>query len=158
MIHNPMRILVLDDCREITDVTCLILNKSGYEARGVYTHVAAILAAREFQPDVFLTGFQNLCEENGCQTAAEVLTFLPECRVIIFSGTAAAGPVVEDYGRRGYDFEVLGKPVSPRDLLEKMGSYGQPPLPIPTAPPPLPAPERPHKFRAILKRLGLTAR
>jgi DNA-binding NtrC family response regulator len=130
----------------------MVLNQSGYEARAVYKHAAAISAAREFEPDVFLTGFVNDCEVNGCQTAAEALTFLPECRVIIFSGTSSAGPVIEDFRRRGYDFAVLAKPLHPHDLLEQLRSYGPPPVPKPIEPLPILVPRKAHKFRSLLKR------
>ena len=151
-LHHPLRILILDDCAIIADTLCTVLNQSGYDARAVYRHADAITAAHEFQPDVFLTGFVNDCEVNGCQTAAEVLTFLPECRVIVFSGTAAAGPVIEEYRRRGYDFGVLAKPVHPQDFLEILRSYG-PPVLKPREPLPVLVPRKPHTFRSLLKRL-----
>jgi DNA-binding NtrC family response regulator len=161
MPHSPVRILILDDCDIIADTICKIINQSGYRARAVYRHADAISAAHDFEPDVFLTGFVNDCEINGCQTAAEVLTFLPQCHIWIFSGTAAACPVLEEYRRRGYNFGVLAKPLHPMDMLEIMRSYGEPVFPPGAARPliaspviaPLAiAPRKFHKFRSLFRR------
>jgi DNA-binding NtrC family response regulator len=118
-----MRVLILDDEKAIVDTLCMILNQRGYEARGVYTHDAAIATARTFEPDVFLTGFNNCCDQNGCETGAEVLAFLPECRVIVFSGTAAAAPVLEEFWMRGYKFDAFAKPLHPQDLINRLKEY-----------------------------------
>ena len=69
-------------------------------------------------------------EANGCETAAELLTFLPQCRVAIFSGSRAAVPVIEEYRLCGYDFDVLAKPLHPQDLLNWLRSH-KPPAPEP---------------------------
>jgi len=124
--HNPLRVLILDDERIIVDTLCVVLKQGGYDARGTYTHDSAVSLAREFQPDAFLTGFLNHCKQNGCETAAEVLTFLPKCRIFIFSGTSAAGPVIEDYRRRGYNFEIFAKPLHPEILLAGLRSLEPP--------------------------------
>ena len=119
-VHKPMRVLILDDEKVIADTLCVVLNQSGYEARAAYDHASAMAVARQLEPDVLITGFNNCCEKNGGETAAEVLTFLPHCYVFIFSGSAAAAPALEEFWRRGYRFDVLAKPVHPQDLLEQM--------------------------------------
>ena len=118
--HTPKRLLILDDERVITDTLCIILKQHGYRTRGAYTHGQALAVAQVFQPDVFLTGFYNACDENGCETAAALLAFLPRCRVIVLSGSASAADTLKEYGERGYAFEVLAKPVHPQDLLERL--------------------------------------
>ncbi|UWZ86620.1 response regulator [Occallatibacter riparius] len=119
-VHKPMRVLILDDEKVIADTLCMVLNQSGYEARPAYDHASAMATAREFEPDVLITGFNNGCEENGCETAAELLTFLPHCYVFIFSGSASTAPVLEEFWQLGYRFDVLAKPVHPQDLLNQM--------------------------------------
>ncbi len=88
--HNTPRVLILDDERVIVDLLCMVLNHYGYESRGAYTHSSAVATAREFRPDVFLTGFNNVCDKNGCETAVEILALLPQCRIIISSGAQSA--------------------------------------------------------------------
>lgn len=118
------RLLVLDDERIIADTMCMIANHYGYEAKAAYNHSSAIAIAHEFHPDFFLTGFNNCSDENGCETAAIVLSFLPHCRIAIFSGSKNAVPVLQDFLDRGYDFDVLAKPVHPLDFVEWMKSHG----------------------------------
>ncbi|HEY4679484.1 MAG TPA: response regulator [Candidatus Angelobacter sp.] len=99
-----------------------IVKHYGYEGRSAYTHSSAVAIAREFQPDVFITGFNNLCDENGCETAIEILKFLPQCLVFIYSGAASTAAALNHYRQVGYQFEVLPKPVQPQVLLEKLRS------------------------------------
>lgn len=120
--QNPTRVLILDDERLIADALCVILKHHGYQACGAYNHHSAVTIAREFRPHVFITGFNNLGDKNGCETALEVLAFLPRCRVIISSGWSGAGDAITDYRRRGYNFEILPKPVQPPELLAALGS------------------------------------
>jgi DNA-binding NtrC family response regulator len=118
-----MRVLILEDEPAILDTICMLLKERGYAVKGVKSHDRAIACAREFEPDVLLTGFHNACEENGCETAAEVLKFLPRCRVVLFSGSAAAAPVLEDFWQRGYRFDILPKPVHPDELRKRFAEY-----------------------------------
>jgi DNA-binding response OmpR family regulator len=122
-VTSPTRVLVLDDSRVIADTICIIANQHGYECRSAYTHSSAVSIAREFLPNIFLTGFNNLCEKNGCETALEVLTFLPQCRVIISSGSAASAAEINVYCRR-YGFAFLAKGVHPHVLLDALRSHG----------------------------------
>lgn len=163
--NNAHRVLILDDERVIVDVICMILNQSGFEARGVYTHQTAILAAHEFKPDVLLTGFVNCCEKNGCETAEEVLTFLPDCRIIVFSGQAATADFVDDFNRRGYAFELRAKPIHPQDLLTLLrGPRGAPFVLEPRHhAPESPLPVEPirrilKRFQGLFRRRNLSAR
>jgi DNA-binding NtrC family response regulator len=119
--HSPARLLILDDQPVITDTLCIIVKNHGYECRGAYTHSSAVSIAREFQPNIFLTGFNNLCDKNGGETALEVLAFLPKCRVIIFSGQGKTAAAVNDYCQR-YGFIALPKPVHPQTLLDILRS------------------------------------
>ncbi|WP_109485700.1 response regulator [Occallatibacter savannae] len=118
------RLLILDDEKVLVDILCRIVNECGYEARGAYDHDTAMAIAREFEPDFFLTGFCNSCDKNGCESIAELETFLPQCRNVLFSGTASAAPFIEEYFRRGYEFQVFAKPLHPQDFLNWMRSHG----------------------------------
>jgi len=155
-IHNPPRVLILDAEKVISDTLCMVLNQSGYQARPVYGHVEAVAVAREFEPDVFLAEMFNRWDFNGCETAAELRTFLPEVRVAICSGSATAAPIYEDFRRRGYDFDIFAKPVHPNDLIARMRLYCSPgPIELPSIPLPRPPePPEPRGFRGFLKRLG----
>jgi CheY-like chemotaxis protein len=164
-VHDPLRVLILDDEHVIADTLAMVLIQSGYQARAVYSHETALAIADEFEPDVLITGYNNCCIEYGCETAAQILTFLPACRILVFSGSRNAADGIEYYTRYGYHFEVLAKPVHPQDLLGKLGSYATEPafdhsgiVPPPPFPPPLPVEfqllQTPSLLRRLLSRLG----
>ena len=44
----------------------------------------------------------------------------PECKVLLFSGQAATANLLDKARERGYNFELLSKPIHPSDLLLKV--------------------------------------
>ena len=45
---------------------------------------------------------------------------LPDCKVLLFSGQAETCDLLKEARIRGYDFEILAKPVHPADLLARL--------------------------------------
>jgi hypothetical protein len=48
------------------------------------------------------------------------MKFLPNCRIILFSGQAATSDLLAKAQAEGYSFEVLAKPINPEILVEKL--------------------------------------
>ena len=113
------RVLVLDDEQVIANTLALILNRSGFEARAVYTAEAAIQSAREISPDVLISDV-IMDGSTGIDAAIRISEMAPNCRVILFSGQAATADLLERAKASGHQFELLIKPVHPRALLEKL--------------------------------------
>jgi DNA-binding NtrC family response regulator len=44
----------------------------------------------------------------------------PACKVVLFSGHCSTLNILEMVGHRGYDFELLAKPISHTDLLARI--------------------------------------
>lgn len=122
-----MRVLVLDDEPAIVSSFCDFLRKHGHHTYGVTSHEEAIAVAEVFRPHVFISGFANCCERNGCETALEIVDMLRRCRVLIASGAAyrLALAVAQQYRNRGYDFTVWEKPFRIEDLLAWLSSPRQ---------------------------------
>ena len=59
-------------------------------------------------------------EMNGIEAAVEILRILPNCKVLLISGNAGYGDLLEKARAKGFDFELLLKPVPPPDLLAKI--------------------------------------
>jgi DNA-binding NarL/FixJ family response regulator len=116
--YNVIRILILDDSPNIVYTLRLIVEQSGCQSQGVYTHSSALLAARKFQPDIFLTSFNNVARY-GCKTAIEILMLLPQCRVIVFSGPNA----LNNYSQRGDHFKAPWKSVELDELIVIISSH-----------------------------------
>jgi DNA-binding NtrC family response regulator len=120
--EGDFRVLVVDDERIIADSLALILNRSGFSAKAAYSGESAVLQAIEWQPtalisDVVMPGMSDI------ETAAAVLQALPECHVLLFSGHGTLD-LRQQLGE--YRFEILPKPVHPREVLERLTAFRAP--------------------------------
>ena len=113
------RVLVVDDEQVIADTLAKILDLNGYEASAVYTGTAAVETARSLQPDLIISDV-IMPDMDGIEAAINIRGFLPGCKVLLFSGQAATADLLENARARGHEFEILGKPVHPSDLLAKL--------------------------------------
>jgi len=59
---------------------------------------------------------------NGIEMAITIRDLFPLCKILLFSGQAATAELLADAKDRGYDFELLVKPIHPEDLLAKLQS------------------------------------
>jgi DNA-binding response OmpR family regulator len=57
---------------------------------------------------------------SGIDLAVEIKDRFPACRVLLFSGQAATSDLLATARGRGHDFDVLPKPVHPKDLLARL--------------------------------------
>ena len=121
MPENPgkPRVLIADDERVIADTLAAILNFGGFEARAVYTSAQAVEIARSFQPDVLISDV-IMDGIGGIEAAVRMKSMLPDLRVFLLSGQTATGELLEKQKADGYGFEVLTKPVHPRDLITRL--------------------------------------
>lgn len=113
------KVLIADDERLIADTLSLILCKDGYEARAVYTCRNALEVAPEFQPDILISDVL-MTDINGVDAAIEMRKLLPGIRVLLLSGQTATAEMLARAQAQNLGFEVLIKPVHPRDLLNKL--------------------------------------
>ncbi|HWA93433.1 MAG TPA: response regulator [Terracidiphilus sp.] len=113
------KVLVVDDERVIADSLAMILNQSGFEARAAYSGEKALETAAEFKPDMLITDV-IMADLNGIDAAIQMRAILPEIKILLFSGQAATADLLEKARTRGYEFEILAKPVHPQDLLSRL--------------------------------------
>ena len=116
---SKQRVLVADDERVIADTLSMILNQSGFETRVAYSGEQAVEIAGKFHPEMLISDV-IMAGVNGIDAAIEIRRMLPEIKVLLFSGQAATADLLEKARARGYDFEILAKPVHPQDLLARM--------------------------------------
>lgn len=117
--HSKPRVLVADDERVIADTLAMILNQSGFDARAVYSGERALELAPEFLPDMLISDV-IMAGLNGIDAAIRVRALLPGIKILLFSGQAATADLLEKARQKGYEFEILAKPVHPQDLLNKL--------------------------------------
>ncbi|MDE3061918.1 MAG: response regulator [Acidobacteriota bacterium] len=113
------KVLVVDDEQVIANTLAMILNQSGFEARAVYSGEKAVEMASTYQPDMLITDV-IMADLNGIDAAIRIRALLPKIKILLFSGQAATADLLEKAREKGYEFEILAKPVHPQDLLSKL--------------------------------------
>ncbi len=113
------RVLVVDDERVIADTLAIILNQHGFDASAAYTGNGAVERARAIRPDLIISDV-IMPDMNGIEAAINIRGFLPNCKILLFSGQAATADLLENARAQGHEFEILAKPVHPQDLLQKL--------------------------------------
>src|ERR1700678_3425363 len=113
---EPITIYVVDDEPVIASTLTAILNGSGFQATGFTSAEDAIRAAESESPsllisDVVMPGM------NGVELAIRLKSICPDCKILLFSGQAATNDLLESASKRGHEFELLSKPIHPKDLL-----------------------------------------
>jgi len=117
--RSKPKVLVVDDERVIADTLATILGQNGFDAQAVYTGTAAVEHARAEKPDLIISDV-IMPDMNGIEAAIAIRSFLPSCKILLFSGQAATADLLETARSQGYEFDILAKPVHPQDLLAKL--------------------------------------
>jgi DNA-binding response OmpR family regulator len=115
------KVLIADDEKVIADTLALILNQGGFDAKAVYTSEKALEEASSFRPDMLISDVL-MTDLNGVDAAIKMRAMLPEIRVFLLSGQTATAEMVAKSQARDLGFEILVKPVHPKDLLIKLKS------------------------------------
>lgn len=120
--HSPKpRVLIADDEKVIADTLALILNHGGFDARAVYTCQKALEVAPAFQPDLLISDVL-MADVNGVEAAIKIRDLVPHIRVFLLSGQAVSTELLAKAKASELGFEILVKPVHPRDLLARLKS------------------------------------
>jgi CheY-like chemotaxis protein len=77
--------------------------------------------AATLKPDMLISDV-IMADLNGIDAAIRIRALLPQIKILLFSGQAATADLLEKARDRGYEFEILAKPVHPQDLLTKLRS------------------------------------
>jgi two-component system, OmpR family, phosphate regulon response regulator PhoB len=121
-----MRILIVDDEKNVTDTLALILKHAGHEVRCAYSSSAALAVLNSFAPecaicDLILTG-SNGPGPNSIDMCASLAAACPQCLILLSSGQSESSELVQDARTRGFSWELLVKPQDPIELLKKLAS------------------------------------
>jgi CheY-like chemotaxis protein len=113
------KVLIADDERVIADTLVAILNHGGFEARAAYSSSQALDIASAFRPDMLISDV-IMDEMNGIEAAVRIKAMLPDVRVFLLSGQTTTPELLEKEKADGYGFEVMIKPVHPRELISRL--------------------------------------
>jgi DNA-binding response OmpR family regulator len=113
------RVYIVDDEWVIAETLATILTNNGFLARAFHNPNQALVRAMDQPPDILLTDVMmpNL---SGIDLAITLRKAGNNCRILLFSGEAGAVDLLCDARRRGYEFELLEKPLHPMQLLLRL--------------------------------------
>lgn len=124
------RVFVVDDERIVASTLATILLHSGFEATAFTEPLKALKAAQAQPPDLLLSDVA-MPLLSGIDLAIKVQELCPNCKVLLFSGQSTSEELLEAARADGYRFDLIYKPVHPKDLLRKIQEVtgDTPPLP-----------------------------
>lgn len=119
-----LRVLVVDDEKNIADTIRIILHKEGIEAAAVYGGRAAVEKAIEWKPDVLLVDYV-MPDLDGMEAARRICEKHAACRVLVLSALAEVYELSQELLRCEHPYEVLVKPIHPTELVRRIRAMGE---------------------------------
>jgi CheY-like chemotaxis protein len=116
---EPCKVLVVDEDRDNTDTTVMLLQMWGHEAAAAYSAEDALPKASSLDPDVILLDLGRVVV-NGLDLAAELRQICPEAKLVAITAFTAAD-IVPRIRNAGFE-NVLLKPAPARRLKEAVDS------------------------------------
>ncbi|MFZ0747069.1 MAG: response regulator [Terracidiphilus sp.] len=123
-------IFVVDDEQVIASSLATILRHLGFGAKSFTDPLEALKTAQAEAPDLLISDV-IMAHLSGIDLAIQVQSCCPDCKVLLFSGQAATADLLATARANGHDFELVSKPVHPKDLLSRIEQVTgeRPPLP-----------------------------
>ena len=122
LAEKKIKVMIVDDDARIAETSARLLGRFGYECYAVYNPADALACAESFSPDVVLSDV-IMGGMNGVELCQEIKHLLPECRILLLSGhVPTAHSLMEDSNKRGFNFELVAKPLRPQELVSKIES------------------------------------
>lgn len=103
----------------IADTLTMILREHGLDAFGVYSGEHAVSVALTMNPDLLITDLR-MRELDGIETAVQIRSLVPACKVILHSGYVDESDTSLRSRLDEHLLEVLPKPLHPQVLLERI--------------------------------------
>jgi DNA-binding response OmpR family regulator len=107
------RVLIVDDEPVIADTLVIILSRAGYHARCAYTAEEALELVPVWPPDLAIIDV-ILPRVSGVHLGIQIKAESPDCRVALFTGASGGSDLL---ATAPISFEVLAKPIHPREIL-----------------------------------------
>lgn len=120
VLRKKLKVIVVDDEPVIAESLADILEGEECEAFALSSGAAAIELARQIGPDVVISDVA-MPDMNGIETVRRIREFLPDCRIVLFSGHASTADLLKRAHAEGATFELLTKPVRPGALISLRG-------------------------------------
>jgi CheY-like chemotaxis protein len=115
-------VLVVDDEHTIADTLVIILTQAGFDAVAAYSGREAVHRAAQLRPDLIVSDVV-MPDMNGLDASIAIRSFLPQCKILLFSGQANTANLLQRSRNSGHSFELFAKPIPPADLIAKLRDY-----------------------------------
>lgn len=119
------RVYIVDDEWDIAETLAAILSRNGFLAQAFHSPNRALVRALDQPPDILLTDVM-MPDLSGLDLAIALRRAGLPCRILLFSGQPDAASLLLDAHHRGYDFELLDKPLHPMQLLLRLRNTTSP--------------------------------
>lgn len=113
------RVYVVDDEWIIAETLATILSKNGFQSQAFHNPGLALTRALSQPPDILLADVM-MPSMTGIEIAVALRGAGHNTRILLFSGQDCSHELLLDARRRGYDFELLEKPIHPLQLLLRL--------------------------------------
>ena len=115
MIDDRPVVMVVDDEPLVADTLAMILTHAGYRAMRAYDAKTALEMASVRAPDLLISDVA-MPQMNGVELALGMVSMVPACKVVLFSGHARSADLMRAYDA-GHDFPLMAKPMHPTEML-----------------------------------------
>jgi CheY-like chemotaxis protein len=112
-------VLLVDDERLIVDTLTEILEGAGFLVLPAYDGWMALGKVAHRRPDYLLCDVL-MPKMNGVELAIAIRKMYPSTRITLFSGQAGISEILLDGQRRGFEFELIAKPIHPLKIIEHL--------------------------------------
>lgn len=117
--EHQLRVLVVDDEIQITRTLEAILRGEGFDVATASSGEDAVLAAQGWHPDLVLSDVV-MPGMDGVEAAIQISNSLPGCKIVLLSGYAVVYDLTKTARARGYEFDVIEKPIHPQNLIQHL--------------------------------------
>ena len=118
------RVFVVDDETVIASTLELILMSQGFDVHSFADPLAALNASQAVSPDLLITDVV-MPQMSGIELAFRIRQKRPTCKVLLFSGHVSYVDLLAEAQEQGHEYFVIGKPVHPGVLIEKINEVLQ---------------------------------
>jgi CheY-like chemotaxis protein len=124
-VSGRLRVLVVDDSKDVADTWCMVIGLSGHEVRSAYTGGGALEIAEVFRPQVILSDI-GLPDIDGYELAQKIRSSRWGRSAVLVAVTGWG-----EEGRKGRSLEAgfshhLIKPIDPQTIERLLESLAHP--------------------------------
>jgi CheY-like chemotaxis protein len=117
--RTRLRVLIVDDQKLIADTLVEILTNAGFDAVASYDGWQALEVASRFAPNWVISDVL-MPRMNGVELAIAIRKNYPMATILLFSGQAGISEILQEGERKGFEFELIAKPIHPLRLIERI--------------------------------------